>query len=91
MKTNLFQPITNVTEAKAYLTELFNNDESFHPEDDATDIIWEGDIAPTEEEINLLNSNHEKIYEFESAEFCPCGFLCELLAAANGDIFDDGL
>ena len=80
MKTNLDQPITNADEAKAYLTELFNNGESYHPEDDANDIIWT-DFEPTEEELNRLNENMELVYKV--ADFDPCGFLLKLMNDAE--------
>lgn len=38
MKTNLPAAITTIDEAKAFLTELHANGESYHPEDDAHDV-----------------------------------------------------
>ena len=39
MKTNLPYSINTIEEAKAFLFDLHQNGESYHPEDDAFDII----------------------------------------------------
>jgi len=84
MKTNLPNRITTVEEAKAFLTELHKNDESFHPEDNAHDIEWETS-NPTSEERDKLNALMSDIYELEGNEdsqnmiFDPCEFLLNLI------------
>lgn len=37
IKTTLPEHITTLEEAKAYLTDLYKNDEIYHPDDDAAD------------------------------------------------------
>lgn len=44
MKTDLNIEITTPEEAKNYLTELFKNDEIYHPEDSAFDVEWKNRI-----------------------------------------------
>lgn len=83
MKTVLPKRITTVEEAKSLLTDLYNNNESFHCEDDANDCL-EG-IA-TKEEGDLLNKLMGDIYDLpgndgkhdNSISFCPCEFLLNL-------------
>lgn len=83
MKTNLNVPITNSEEAKNYIVELFNNDESYHPEDSAFDIVWneENPEHPTDEELKKMDENMELVYKF--ADFNPCEILCDLLDLKN--------
>ena len=77
MKTTLPSKITTVEEAKAFLTDLFNNHESYNPIDDAHDIDWTT-CEPTTEEKDILNDLMHDIYElplqaggifFDAAEF----------------------
>lgn len=86
MKTKLPDSIKTVEEAKAFLTELHNNGESYHPEDDAVDIEWgEGVEPPTAAEAFHLNSLMYDIYHLPGnigptpMEFDPCGFYLDLL------------
>lgn len=39
IKTTLPDRIFSLKEAKAYLTDLYNNDEIYHPDDDAADCL----------------------------------------------------
>ena len=39
IKTTLPERITSLEEAKKYLTALYNNGESYHPDDDAADCL----------------------------------------------------
>jgi len=83
MKTKLPLRITTIKQAKAFLTELYNNDESFHPEDDATSLS--GDPF-TKKEGKKLNGLMNDIYNLPGNDghhhggilFCPCGFLLSL-------------
>lgn len=81
IKTVLPAAITSVDEAKAFLTELYKNDECFHPEDDANDLS--GDPF-TKEEGDLLNKLMSDIYELNGDKPCqdwvfdPCLFILEL-------------
>jgi hypothetical protein len=53
MKTNLNRTIDSKAGAIDFLYELHLNDEIFHPDDDAADIIFHEE--PTEEEIGTVN------------------------------------
>jgi hypothetical protein len=74
MKTILPTTIKTIQQAKEFLTELYHNEESFHPEDDAFDIVWSQD-EPSERDKHRLNSLMEDIYELEMN---PCEFLLNL-------------
>ena len=83
MKTKIPDSIKTIEESKTFLTDLYNNGESFHPEDDANDCI--GHIA-TLEEGNKINDLMADIYNLpgndgkhdNSIIFCPCEFLLNL-------------
>lgn len=75
MKTQLPLEIKTIKGAEQFLTDLYNNGESFHPEDDAHEIIWSGK-APTESECNQLNELMDAIYQLE--DFDPCEHLLKL-------------
>ena len=97
MKTVLPAAIKTIEEAKAFLTELHKNNEGYHPEDDARDIvnIETDERIFTDEEAEMLNSLMADIYNLDgndgkhdmSIVFCPCGFLFDLIKADNPDIF----
>lgn len=79
MKTVLPKEINTVDEAKKFLFELLANGESYHPEDDAHDIIWAtpaGQQAPTDAEKDQLNDLMSDIYELDG--FDPCGYLIDM-------------
>jgi len=86
MKTVLPTSINTVEEAKKFLTELHNNNETFHPEDDAHTIVWETS-SPTKEECDQINKLMSEIYAFPGNEdsqnmvFDPCEFLLSLSEA----------
>lgn len=83
MKTKLPEAITTVEEAKAFITDLFNNGEGYHPEDDAFDVIWTSS-NPTIVEKMQLNKLMADIYDLPGNEdyrnmvFDPCGLFCDL-------------
>lgn len=89
MKTILPAAIDTVEEAKNFLHSLHSNGESFHPEDDAHDILWYS-ADPTEEECDQLNKLMRDIYalpectmQFDAdkgmyMDFDPCGYLLDL-------------
>lgn len=65
-------------EAEMFLEKLYVNKESFHPEDDAFDIIWQMPTQPTQIEKEKLNSLMQDIYNLPETtrnEFDPCSFL----------------
>lgn len=89
MKTTLPVSINTVGEAKAFLAELYTNGESFHPEDDAHDILWnEVEVSPAE--ADQLNALMSMIYELPECtpkhdgeiglymDFDPCGYILDI-------------
>ena len=74
MKTKLNITIKTKNEAVAYLTELHNNNESYHPEDDAHDIRWFDGLHPSTTELDQLNINMEACYAFVD----PCAVVVHL-------------
>ncbi len=80
MKTNLPQAITTPAEAAIFLTELYNNGESYHPDDDATEFFGPVDGAQLNklmEDIHNLPGN-EGYPDESKMVFEPCGFLLDL-------------
>lgn len=76
MKTILPESITTAEDAKAFLSELEANGESFHPDDDPKDIVWSCD-PPTAEQCDRLS---ELMYQCTQIEgFDPCRFLLDNL------------
>jgi hypothetical protein len=81
MRTKLPEAITTKEQAAEFLTDLFNNHESYHPEDDATNINWflvADEQKPTHEECVQLNKLMDDIWELRS-EFDACGHLLNLM------------
>ncbi len=92
MKTKLPKEILNVHQAKLFLSELHRNVESFHPEDDATDINWQlpEEDMPSISEAKLLNKLMEEIYNLPGNKghrskllFDPCKYLLDLDAQVD--------
>jgi hypothetical protein len=73
MNTTIPNKIETIQEAESFLLALIKNDEVYHPEDDAHDIIWSIPEPPTEEECDRLNRAMEQIYELPG--FDPCEFI----------------
>jgi hypothetical protein len=78
MKTTLPIAIHTIAEAKKFLKELYINDESFHPEDCAKNIIIykTGKRLFTDSEADKLNSLMDQIYYLK--DFDPCGYIITL-------------
>lgn len=76
MKTNLDVTIKNIDEAKSFLKELYFNGESYHPEEDANDVIWLFSTPPSKKEKKKLNMLMEKTFDFKG--FDPCEFIFNL-------------
>lgn len=86
MKTTLPESIATVDEAKAFITELYNNAELYHPEEDANEV---GDFLPisggrqifkrlfTPEEATKLNGLFNQIDNLQG--FCPCSFSLSII------------
>ena len=83
MKTKLPKAINSVDEAKAFLTDLHNNNEAYHPEENAHEILWDG-VHASEAECDKLNKLMDDIYSlpeldnYPNVEWDPCGFLLDL-------------
>lgn len=77
MKTNLNRTITTIDEAKAFLRDLHTNNEVFHPEDNAHDIVW-GTTTVSPEECEQLNDIMADIHRLSHNTFDVCGFLLDL-------------
>lgn len=81
MKTKLPKVINTISQAKRFLTELYKNEESYHPEDDANDIV--GDLF-TKEEADQLNKLMNDIYNLpgnnsaQDMAFDPCQWLLDI-------------
>ena len=87
MKTILPASIATIDQAKQLLTDLHNNGEAYHPEDDATGIVWTDCKSPTLQECELLNKLMKDIYDlpenkntYPKLSFDPCVFLLSLEA-----------
>jgi len=73
-------------EGKVYLKLLVDNNYSYHPEDDATDIQWSlpEEKIPTQEEMKQMNVLMRQIYalpefkDYPNIDYCPCGYLLDL-------------
>lgn len=76
MKTTLPQAIENAEQGLEFLTELHKNGESYHPEDDANDVVWSIKDAPTSLECCQLNGLMQDIYDLNL--FDPCDALLKL-------------
>lgn len=95
MKTTLPAAITTRAEAEQFLQSLIDNNETYHPEDNAHDIIWDmpEDQKPTPAEADQLNKLMEDIYNLDgnngnhaSPKFDPCEYLNN---AKGKDLFED--
>jgi pimeloyl-CoA synthetase len=75
MKTALPIKISTIQEAKEFLSDLELHGESFHPEDDAHDIIWHCS-EPTDIEKEQLNILMEQIRAIK--DFDPCEYILDL-------------
>ena len=66
MKTDLNITIESLNDAICFLNELIANEEYYHPEEEAKDIIWEmeKEQQPTPEECNKLDNLIESVYQY---------------------------
>ncbi len=97
MKTSLPESIKTIDEAKAFLTDLYNNGESYHPEDSAEGIVWNNGVEVSPAEAEQLDSLMSDIYMLPGNDgrhndplaFDPAGFLLELDPDYNKMVADD--
>ncbi len=66
-------------DAKAFLRTLHENNETYHPEDDAHYVCWET-CETTEAERDQLNKLRDDMYALPEVPdtFDPCGYLLDL-------------
>ena len=76
MKTNLNVSIKTKKDAKKFIKELHGNNEAFHPDDDAFDIVFLG-CNPTDIELRKLNVRISECHAVK--RFDPGAYLFELL------------
>ena len=75
LKTPLPEAIENLEQAKAYLKALYDNGESYHPDDNAADCL--SFISKKEGEI--MDALMDRICALaKGTDFDPCLFLLEL-------------
>lgn len=93
MKTPLPTHITTIGEAKDFLGKLFNNGESYHPEDDARDCLEH----VTDEEATHINRLMDEIYalpgnsDMQNMAFDPCEFYFTLIHNERAEIVEAGI
>ena len=92
MKTKLPTSIQSVKEATDFLTELHHNNESYHPEDDAFDVIW-STCEVSDSEKHHLNRLMDDIYSLpeiwtpeNQGGFDPCAILMDLILKQNPEL-----
>lgn len=83
MKTTIPQRIETIQEAESFLNALIENEEVYHPEDDANDIIWNIPNPPTESECERLNIAMEQIYAI--GDFDPCEFIMNKASLSDNE------
>lgn len=74
MKTALPNQISTLEQAKSYLKNLYENGDSYHPEDSAADCFENIDAETAKRMDDLM----DQVYSFASEEFDPCMFILEL-------------
>lgn len=76
MKTQLPESINTIEEAIKFYAELSENQELYHPEDDAHDILWQtAKVSP--KECDQLNKLRDDVYNLDGVPevWDPCDFL----------------
>lgn len=82
LKTVLPEAITTIAEAQKLLTDLYNNGESYHPEDRAADCLESQGI--TSEHATQLDKLMDDIYKLPGNDshinmaFDPCEYLLNI-------------
>lgn len=74
MKTILPNQIKNAEQARVFLSNLNNNDELYHPEDNAFDVVWD-EGTPEKKELTQLNKLMAEVHEHLND---PCAFCLTL-------------
>jgi hypothetical protein len=67
--------ISSKEEAEQYLTMLWENGYSYHPDDPEEDILWSNSNTPSPAEIKQMSKLMEQVFQYLED---PCEILCEL-------------
>lgn len=83
LKTSIPDTITTIDQAKEYLKQLFDNNESYHPDDSADSISWDVELTPEKaaQMDILMNSIYNLPCTGEYSYNCffdPCAYIMEL-------------
>lgn len=84
MRTPLPEQISTIDEAKAFLKALYDNGESFHPEDDPHDIGHQDaagqwiDLFTREEADQVENLMDQAWKTMQGTDEDPCGYILSL-------------
>lgn len=77
MKTILPGSITSEAGAKSFMSELHSNNELFHLEDNAHDVVWSTETEPTDDEKDQLNTLMDQVMSIPG--FDPFDFALKLV------------
>jgi hypothetical protein len=79
---NYTTPITNTADAEGFLFQLVQHGRSFHPEDNAHDIINGATGQPlfTAADADLINERMEEVHTFMPD---PCAYLLDLTTSTD--------
>lgn len=74
MKTKLPYDILSKDMAEKFLRELADNNEMYHPDGDAHQVVWTGCLAPDYDERTHLNHLMKQVFDYLPD---PCQFVIE--------------
>ena len=95
MKTKFPEGISTTKEAEKFLKELYDNGESFHPEDDVFTIIWDLDPQPDTLELIHLDKlmrdiwNLPELQNYPHNEWDPSGYLMDLFYEDHPELLEE--
>lgn len=73
--------LNSTEDVKGFLDSLISNKEIFHPDDDATQVIFSDGSVPTEEEAEQLNLLMSRVIELATEDFCPYDYIMQKTTA----------
>lgn len=86
MKTNFNRTIQTIAEAKTYLKELFNNGESYHPDECAVFIEWNIGYEPHVYECIQMDALMEQVRNLSDEITFSCyGYFIALMRLRDGE------
>ena len=77
---NYATPITSAAEAEGFLFQLYQLGLSFHPEDDAHDVVNAQGRIFTPVQADLINQRMEEVHAFMAD---PCGYVLNLTTSTD--------